>query len=425
MAVQKPIRFLYQAKSNITGLTDVKAQIYVNGTAKAVSAAAIGATANANGSKVAEIDSVNSPGIYEILLSSADLTAWGVVAGAYSALEARVNSVSQSAPAAFRQEETVANLDDLDSHLTLQDTAIAAISTKIGTPAGASVSADILSVKSDTSAIKADLETGSASLATILANLQALQNGSISNGVGYVLPSMLIPASGSNTYRIPITIMDNEGRLIDPATNLVTVGVLNAAGTDRGSFLTGSSGSPATVSAVRDSLGQYHAMVSIPSTAIEEELIYSFSYAIGVNAMVRYGQSQLLTDTGASGYALQSTLLSVQSTVTSTNGVVTNGTFGNSALQALLSNGTYGLSALQALLGNGTYGLSALQAILSNATYGNAALQALLSNGTYGLSAIQATEAATQGTGFAPGSDDLHSLSVYLRANSYQGGKAI
>ncbi len=360
--VQKQVRFEYQAKNNATGLTDVKAQVYLNGVAKAVGSSAISATANANGSKIVEVDSTNSPGLYELQISAADLAAWGVAVGQTNTVSGYINSATAPAPAPFREDITIANTDD--------------IATLIGTPATSSVSGDI---------------------ATLTSAVQALQNGSISNGVGFVLPIMLIPASGSNTYQIPITIMNNDGALVDPTSNLVTVGVKNAAGTDRGTFLVGSSGTPATVSATRASVGQYSVQVSIPSTEVEEQLIFSFAYTLAGNATVRFGVSQTLTDGGAGGYALQSTLLAVQTTVNTINSAT--------------SNATYGLAAIQALLVNGTYGLSALQALLTNSTYG--------------LSALHADHLAIEGTGFTAGADDLHSISTFVRANIFSGGRAV
>jgi hypothetical protein len=431
MATQKALRFIYSAKNGTTGLTDIKAQIYVNGVSKAIGANAIKNTANANGSKVTEIDATNSPGLYEVLITAVDLTAFGVAAGSYSAVEAYIDSTSKSAPAIFRGEETVANIDDIDTKLGTPAGAsvsadIAANYARMGAPAGASVSADVASVKSDTAAIKTDLESGAASLATILSNIQALQNGSIGNGVGFVLPSMLIPASGTNTYRIPITINNNDGALIDPVSNTVTVGVLNASGTDRGAYLTGSAGGPPlTVAATRDSVGQYHAMVVLPTSAVEEELIFSFAYTVGSNSMIRYGQAQLLTDMAASGFALQSTLLTVQTAVNAIKADVENVTTGLIPIEGFLANGTYGLAALQALLANGTYGLSAIEALLADGTIGLGALKNYLANGTYGLSALQVQGAASQGAGFVTGTDSLHAISAFLTANIYTGGTAI
>lgn len=397
----QPVRILYQAKNATTGLTDVKGDFYLNGVAKAVGGSALA---------FSELDSTNSPGLYELVIPAATLVTWGVSNAINSTwvIEGYIDSASKPAPAPFRQEYSWNNIDDVNHQIGSPVGAsisadIAAVQTKLGTPAGASVSADVAAVKADTAAIKVDLESGSASLATILSNIQALANGSISNGVGYVLPNMLIPSAGSTSYRIPVTIMNNDGALIDPTSNLVTVGLLNAGGADRGSYLVGSSGSPATVAATRDSLGQYHVMVSIPNTAVEEDLIFSFAYTIGSNAMVRYGQTQLLTDIGAAGLAQQSTLLATQTTVNAIDAVVTDATFGNAAIQALLANGTYGLSAIQAMLANGTYGLSALQS---------------------DIAAVTTELNAMEGVGFVSGSDSLHAISSYLLGNVYFGGRA-
>lgn len=362
MATQKDLRFIYQSKNSTAGLTDILAEVYLNKVAKAVAGSAISFTATANGSVITALDATNSPGVYEVLIKAADLTAYGVAQGQYNALEVVVNSTSTPAEAIFRTELTVANTDDID--------------LKLGTPAGASVSADIAQVETNVLAIKADLETGSSSLANIFAAVQAIQNGVISNGIGYVIPALIIPASGSTTYKIPITVMNNDGALVDPTSNTVTVGLLNAAGTDRGSYLTGASGSPATVSATRDSVGQYHVVVVVPSTAVQEDLIFSFAYSIGANAMVRYGQSQTITDVNADGFALQTTLLNVQTTVNST--------------QALAS-GSNGFAAINSAV---------------------AALQADL-------------DTNVEGSGFSNSTDSLHQISAYMRANLYTGGRAV
>ena len=413
-AVIKPLLIEYQSKNNVTGLTDVKAQVYLNGVAKAVGASAIVLT---------EIDATNAPGFYLLTISAALQTTWGVSNAQANFIHGDIDSVTQPASAPFRSQVTVASTDDLDTKLGTPAGAsvsadILTLSTKVGTPAGASVSADIAAVKSDTAAIKTDLETGANSLATINANILALANGSIANGVGYVLPNMLIPASGSNSYRIPITIVNNDGALIDPTGNTVTVGLLNAAGVDRGSFLTGSSGSPAQIAATRISVGQYYVMVAIPSTEVEEDLLFSFAYTIGTNAMVRYGQSQATTDLGSSGFALQSTLLATQTAVNAIKADVENATTGlinietiAAAVQTSINNGTYGLSALQTIA-------ASIQSTVNNGTYGNSALQ------TQNV-ATQAQNTASQGSGFATATDSLHALSVFVRANLFSGGRAV
>lgn len=371
MASQKPLRILYQAKNNTTGLTDVKAQVYLNGVAKAVGGSAI---------VLSEVDSVNSPGLYELLILAATLTTWGVAAGSYNCIEGYIDSVSHSAKAPFREELTVANTDDIDSKLGSPAGAsvsadIAAIKSELGTPAGASVSADIAAVKADTAAIKVDVESAASSLPNILAAVQAIQNNA-----GFAIPvpaQVIIPPSGSNTYKIPLTIYNEKNQLVDPDSSSIIVGLVNYAGVDRGSYLTGSSGSPATVAATRDSLGQYHVDVVIPSSAPQEELIFTFSYAIGGAATARKAVTVAVTDVNADGFALQTTLLATQTTVNS--------------IQSEVTDGSSGLAAIK----------SAVDALQSDVT----------SN--------------VEGAGFDNSTDSLVQISSFLRANLYQGGRAV
>lgn len=398
MATQKQLRFLYQAKNSATGLVDVKAQVYVNGVSKAVGVSAIVAT---------EMDSSNSPGVYEVVITSAQLTTWGVAQGVYSAIEVKVDSASKPAETIFRQELTVANTDDID--------------LKIGAPVGASVSADIAAVKSDTSAIKVDLETGASSLATILAAVQAIQNNA---GFAVPVPATLVkPASGSNTYRIPVTLYNSKNALVDADTNSIVVSLVNQSGADRSTYLTGNASGTAPM--VRDSLGQYHIDVAIPSTAAQEELLFNFAYAVGGVATARRTVSEIITDVNADGFALQSTLVATQTTVNAINALVTDPVNGLANIESQIANGTYGLSALQALS-------AAIQSLLTNGTYGLAAINTAvgavsttLANATYGLSALQVQGASSQGTGFVSSTDSLHAISLYLSANVYSGGRAV
>jgi hypothetical protein len=398
MATQKQLRFLYQAKNNATGLTDVKAQVYLNGVAKAVNGSSIVGT---------ELDATNSPGVYEIILTAAMLTAYGVVAGSYAALEVKVDSATKSAETIFRQELTVANIDDID--------------TKIGSPVGASVSADIAAVKSDTAAIKVDLESGTSSLATILAAINQIKANA---GFAVPVPATLVkPASGSNTYRIPVTLYNESNALVDADTNSIAVSLVNQSGADRSSYLTGASGTSAPM--VRDSLGQYHIDIAIPSTAAQEELLFNFAYSIGSVATARRTVTEIITDVNADGFALQTTLVATQTTVNAINALITDPTNGLANIESQISNGTYGLSALQtlstaiqSLLTNGTYGLSAINTAVG-------AVNTTLANATYGLSALQVQGAASQGTGFVSSTDSLHAISLYLSANVYSGGRAV
>lgn len=339
----KPIKVLYQAKNNTTGLTDVKAQVYVNTVAKAVGVSAI---------VLVELDATNSAGEYTLSISGATLAGYGAVAG--DDIEIKIDSVSKSAPSGIRFTATAFSTDDLDAHLVTQDTNIAAI-------------------KSDTAAIKIDLETGSSSLATILSAVQAIQNNA-----GFSLPvpaTLLKPSSGSNSYRIPLTIYNEKNLLIDPDTNSIVVTLVNQAGADRSVYLVGVSGTSAP--AVRDSLGQYHIDLAIPSTASQEELIFNFAYAINAASTARKAVTEVITDVQADGFALQTTLLSTQTTVNSIN--------------TLTTDATNGLAAIKA------------QTVATQAE--------IVTN--------------VEGTGFVSGTDSLHAISAYLSANIFQGGRAV
>lgn len=345
MAVQKSLRIQYQAKKNQTGLTDVKAQIYLNGVAKAVGGSAVALT---------EIDATNAPGMYLLTLSGATLTGYGVATGQENTIHGEIDSASLSAPAPFRVDVNKADLDDLD--------------IKLGTPAGASVSADIAAVKTDTAAIKTDLETGASSLASILTAIQAIQNNA---GFSVPVPAQLIvPSSGSNLYRIPVTLYNSTNALVDADTQTVTVHLANQAGTSRDSYL-------GSTTMVRDSLGQYHVDVTIAAAAPIEELLFTFTYSIGGAATARKSVTETAAEAASSGTALQSTLLDVQGDVDNVESIVASGTFGNAAIKTAVD---------------------AIQSDLTN---------------------------NVEGTGFVNSTDSLHAISVFLSANIFQGGRAV
>lgn len=345
MANPRNLRFEYQAKSNTTGLTDVFAQVYLNNVAKAVGVGAILLT---------EVDATNSPGLYELFIPSATLVTWGVAAGSENTVSGYINSATKPAYAPFKQQVTFYTTDEVMS--------------RIGTPAGASVSADIASIKSDTSAIKTDLESGPNSLATILTAIQAVQNNA-----GFAVPvpaQLIIPGSGSNVYRIPVTVYDTNNDLVDPDSNTITVALVNQAGTNRASYLS-------STTMTRDSLGQYHVDVTILSSAPQEELLFTFSYDILTKTTARRAVTETMPDVAASGFALQSTLLDVQGDVDNIESVVTDAGFGNAAIKAAV-----------------------------------VALQTDVTNNV-------------EGSGFSASTDSLHAISAYLITNLFIGGRAV
>lgn len=378
MAVQKFFRFTYLAKFATTGLTDITCQVKVNNVTKAVSTNAISSSPNANGSVITEMDATNMKGEYDVLLSAADLTAWGITQTTANFLELYINSASMSAPANFSAMVTLASLDDID--------------LKLGTPAGASVSADIAAVKADTAAIKVDVETAASSLPNIYAALTQLQNNA---GFAVGVPAtMIIPSTGSTPNNITFTSYDSTNDLINVDANAISVTLKNGAGVDRSSYLTGASGGAAPM--VHDSLGQYHIICTIPAGAPEESLNFMFSYAIGGKSTARSSSSTVVADANASGFALQSTLLLVKADTDATQAIVSNGTYGNQAINTVVTN---------------------VQSVVTNATYGNAALQA------QGVT-TQGLVTGLQGTGFVSTTDSNHAIKAFLVANVYFGGIA-
>lgn len=324
MSNLRTLRILYQAKNNATGLTDVKGQVYLNDIAKAVGVSALVFT---------ELDASNSPGAYYLDISPATLTGYGVTEGGTNVLYAVINSVTRPAEAIFKTEIEFDNDDD--------------IYLRLGAPAGASVSADI---------------------AAVLTAIQAVQNNA---GFAVPVPStLIIPGSGSNVYRIPVTTYNEKNQLIDPDSNTITVALVNQAGTDRSSYLS-------STTMTRDSLGQYHVDVTILSSAPQEELLFTFSYAIAGVATARRAVSETITDVNADGFALQSTLLNVQSTV---NTIETQATEIASDTDTIITN------------------LAALQTDVTN---------------------------NVEGAGFSNATDSLHQISVYMTTNLFQGGRAV
>jgi hypothetical protein len=355
----KQIEIAYQAKNNTTGLVDVKAQCYFNGTAKATGSVGSPIT-------LTEQDATNSPGLYVLTIPAATLTTWGVTTGQSNTVTGYINSVTQPARAPFREEVQVYDSDDIE--------------VLLGTPAGASVSADILTANTAIAAVKVDLESGTNSLANILAAITAIQNNA-----GFSIPfagPFVIPSSGSNAYLIPLTFYNSVNTLIDPDSNTVTMALVNQSGTSRGSYL-------GATTAVRVSAGRYTVAISVPSTAIEEQWTLSASYSIGGAATVRNSVADVILDILAAGTALQSTLLATQTTVGTINTAIANGTYGLSALQTQGATTSTNVLANNTILSNGTYGLSALQSLLANGTYGlNALLTAISAGGSVGGRAV-------------------------------------
>ncbi len=308
MSIQKVLRLTYQARGGLTGLTDVRAQVYLNGAAKAVGVNAVALT---------ERDAVNAPGIYDLVLTAAQLTAMGVVSRVgtdeKNVISGVVDSFTEPSPAPFRVELTLADADDLEGAIaevseTLGDVGadvalvrvdIAALSTKVdaaqsslndlstavagaaseaaganeqasyartaaeaarnavldGTSGNAAIRTAIdgtRSVVDDTnSKVGQLLSSGSNSDAALAASIAALSTkvDSLQNNTNFeaqLLDETVKPAAGQKVIRVPITIQNSEGSVEDPDGNEIRVALADVEGTDYSSRLVGATYVPGT-----------------------------------------------------------------------------------------------------------------------------------------------------------------------------------
>lgn len=166
------------------------------------------------------------------------------------------------------------------------DTAVAAVNTKLGTPAGASVSADIAAVKLQTNNIEGDTQdiqtkigtpvNGSVSLdiAEVMAAVSGLQNDTtFSAYVPEQLERPIVQATPQPIeYLILVDHKDQLGNMEDfdaaPA-----VAIENTEGTDRSSYLYNAAGSQ-TTTMDHDGTGQYSLRIRVyENTTIENLMV--------------------------------------------------------------------------------------------------------------------------------------------------------
>jgi hypothetical protein len=145
------------------------------------------------------------------------------------------------------------------------------IQSKIGTPAGASVSADIATTNGRLTSARAgyldNLNVGGNVASS--AEATAIQNNT--RCVRVVPDLIAIPDSSTRTYRIELLLYDEVGNMEAP-DSAPTIALVNQAGTDRSSRL--DSTTMALVSA-----GRYRAIYTSTAGDTEEQLVWAFSVA--------------------------------------------------------------------------------------------------------------------------------------------------
>jgi hypothetical protein len=157
---------------------------------------------------------------------------------------------------------------------------IAAVQTKLGTPAGASVSVDIAAVKSDTSTLTSRLTATRAGYLDNLPNLDATVSSratqasvdAIQNNTRFAMvvqSPLILPTSGSQVYKFFGRLYDDAGSPEDPDSNTINIRIE----TPGGSVVV------ATTPMTRTAVGAYEYPYTVNSTDPERPLVVFMEYA--------------------------------------------------------------------------------------------------------------------------------------------------
>lgn len=396
-------RLLYSAKDFTTGLSDVSAIPY-NPSGAAQTAVSL--------------SELGSSGIYY-----ADFDTTGKTLGAWSF---KVDSTSKKAPAFTRIQ-----IVDGD---TLNDTVFEKLDTMLDSVLSNQTVMDgkldvIDQNVDDVEAIVTSGTYGNAALKTILDTISSAVQAMDKNSEAKIaiIDQMLIPGSGSNTYKFFFRFYDSNGNMEDPDDQdagaeqaMVAVSVANSAGTDRSANLSGLSASTqgGLKWLTRVSEGVFSAIYTVASTHAVEDLIFSFDLleqtAVKSFAAISRTASSA-SDYGSRFDAIDSALTTIDGNVDDIEGHVTNVTYGLSALQTLIA-------AIQTDLDNGTDGLGAIKAavdsnngLLTNATYGLSALKTILDTINTNTNGVSADLTSIKGTGFTSATDSLRAIAEQTR----------
>jgi hypothetical protein len=205
---------------------------------------------------------------------------------------------------------------------------------------------------SDDTAIIAAVASVKSDTSSIAQGIQAL-----SNAAGFALPipaTVGIPtqAVGSERIRVPFTVYKNGVNAdVDSGTQVVC-SLVNQNGLDRSAYLLGSS--MGIANATHISLGNYYIDLSIPYTAVVEQLTLMLAYYLNGSLITRAGITNLVLDTSAAGFALQTTLLDVQTKVADADAILNNMSNGNVAIAQAVAANTAAVAAMEGVNFNAT-----------------------------------------------------------------------
>lgn len=400
MAITRDERFIYLARNATTGLTDVTAIVRRNGVE------VLGT--DVTPLPLVEIDS----GRYELVLSAAQLN----TAGGAGFFDVYINSASKNAPAITGKYITENNEDDLEAHLTTIEGKVDSVQTDV-----TAIGSDVTSIKTTVEDTNSEVKSPTYGLNEIKNVVDAVETaiGQIQNNTRFTatMPNqMVILSTGVKAYRVWVALFDTAGDLEDPDSNQITVSIQNDQGANRNDYLKDSVAS-AAVDMTRDSKGVYYIDVEIPDTASEEQNIYFFDYVENTIALKQVRTTNLIQEVNASGLALEATSQNIKTTVDTMAPQVAD-------VQAKINDAGFGLSAIR-------NAITAVQTTVDNNNN-------LLSDPTFGLSALKtildtkASQASVdavdtkidddvKGTGFVQAEDTLHQISGRV----FYGGNAV
>lgn len=282
---------VYTAKNFSTGLTDVTANVFLDGATVAI----------ASGLALAEISVGDMQGAYRLTLSPTQINAFGGV-GVY---QIRIDSASKAAPATAKLTIQANDNDDLEAHLVVVEGKIDVLSSNLALLQG-----DVTSVKATVENTNTAVNDGTDGLSAIKAAVDTAISGisAVQNATRTVvaLPAELItPATGATVLEVLIRIYNGEGALEDPDSNIVNIFLRNSGGLDRGNLFTGGGGSPKQ--AIRTDQGKYKIELTIPAGTTKEQINMLVGYTEGAIPLEAVRSATIVDEIQASGLAQQVT----------------------------------------------------------------------------------------------------------------------
>lgn len=398
----KTLRILYTAKNFEAGLADITANIELDGVSVAT------------GVGLAEIDAVNFPGRYELVIAPATLITYGG-AGTYSF---SINSASKNAPATAKAEVKEYDTDDLHlENIAIEakvDTAIADIGA---------VQVDLTSVKATVEDTNTNVISGTFGLAALKTLIDSVQSGvtSIQNTTRTVvtlLPQLAKPGAGLKTYRVDVLIYNTSGSLEDPDADNITVTFKNAAGLDRGNLIVGNVSGPFVIPVGQKvGVGKYFFELEIAATTTEEALNAFIDYAEGGLSLQASRATEVVAEVQSSGFALETTAQTILTDTADMQPRVLD-------VQAQINSAVYGLAVLKTAIDAIDVIVADNQTTLGDAGFGLAALKSAIDLKASQVSVDNVALDLTnnvKGAGFSNTTDSLKAISDRI----FTGGQAV